>query len=260
MSGTTRSIHALIPARGGSKSVPRKNLYDVAGFPLVAYSIAAAMGSRCADTTVVTTDSPEIAQVAAQHGAKVPFLRPPEFADDSATDMAYIGHYLGWLRETGAELPKLLLLLRPTTPLRDPTVILDAVGTFIHRTGATSLRSVHKLAEPPQKQLALEDGWLTGLFPQDPRPEYYNLPRQAFPQSYQPNGYVDVVSVDFVLSQGALYGDRAIGYETAPVIEIDHPEDMERLEYWLDRHGHPLLDEMRSQRGIVIQGRRLATG
>lgn len=260
MSGTTPSIHALIPARGGSKGVPRKNLHDVAGFPLVAYSIAAALGARCTDTTVVTTDSPEIARVAAQHGAEVPFLRPPQFADDSAPDMAYIGHYLTWLRETGAELPKLLLLLRPTTPLRDPTVLMEAVETFLNRTGATSLRSVHKMAEPPQKQLALDGGWLVGLFPHDPRPEYYNLPRQSFPQSYQPNGYVDVVSVDFVLGEGALYGDRAIGFETAPVIEIDDPEDMERLEYWLDRHGHPLLDEMRSQYGVEIHGRRSAAG
>lgn len=257
MGSETRGIHALIPARGGSKGVPRKNIIDVGGFPLVAYSIAAALASRCADTTVVTTDSPEIAEIATQHGAAVPFLRPPEFADDSAPDLAYIGHYLNWLRQTGADMPELLLLLRPTTPLRDPAVILEAVGKYFNRDGATSLRSIHKLAEPPQKQLVLEDGWLTGLFPQDPRPEYYNLPRQAFPQSYQPNGYIDVVSVDLVLNDDALYGDRTMGFETEPVIEIDHPEDIDRLEYWLDRHGNPLLDEMRLQRGIEIRSSSL---
>lgn len=246
---TRPTVHALIPARGGSKGVPGKNVRAVGGFPMLAYSILAAREAARIDRTVVTTDADHIAELARQFGADVPFLRPAEFARDEAPDLAYINHYLDWLRAYEDALPDWLVILRPTTPLRDPAVLDAAVDAFAARPEATGLRSVHPLAEPPQKQLGLRDGWLVGLFPHDPRPEYYNLPRQSFPQSYQPNGYVDVVRTAFIRETGLLYGDRAMGFETAPVIEIDHPEDMDYLAYWIERHGDPLLNLLRGRFG-----------
>jgi|GEM_PF-274015 len=253
-------VHALIPARGGSKGVPGKNLRPAGGFPLLAYSILAARQAHGVHRTVVSTDTAQIADAARRFGADVPFLRPAEFARDDAPDMAYVGHYLDWLRSQGESLPDWLVILRPTTPLRDPARIDDAIAAFAARPDASSLRSVHALAEPPQKQLGIDNGWLVGLFPQDPRPEYYNLPRQAFAPCYQPNGYVDVVRVDLIAGTGQLYGSKAMAYQTDPVIEIDHPEDMAYLEYWIDRHGDPLLAALRRQFATAEDSQAKATG
>src|SRR5512138_4044098 len=107
---------ALIPARGGSKGIPRKNIRNFAGYPLIAWSIAAAKQSSCVRRVIVSTDDPEIAAVAREHGAETPFLRPAELAQDNTTDLPVFEHALAWLEEKEAYRPDIVIQLRPTSP------------------------------------------------------------------------------------------------------------------------------------------------
>jgi len=240
---------ALVPARGGSKGVPGKNIRLLGGHPLIAYSVAAARLSSVIDRVVVSTDSPEIARVAEHYGAEVPFLRPAELARDTSPDLEFVRHAIEWFERYEQYRPEWIIQLRPTTPLRDPILISAALQAIVARHDATALRSVHELSEPPQKMMGIEDGWLIGLFPHDPRPEYYNLPRQSFPTAYHPNGYVDVVRPSVVMVGQSLHGQRILGFVTPPAIEIDLPESLEYLEFALEKHGHPLLDHLNMEFG-----------
>jgi CMP-N-acetylneuraminic acid synthetase len=225
--------------------VPGKNTADLAGHPLLAWSVAGGLAAQAVDRVLVTTDSEEIAELGRAHGAEAPFLRPAELSGDQAPDAAYVNHALEWLtREEGADV-ELVLQLRPTTPLRDPAEVDRAVEAIRSRPDATGLRSVHQLSEPPQKMLGLEDGWLGGLFPQEERAEYWNLPRQAFPPAYWPNGYVDIVRPEVCAAGDALYGARVLGHVTEPTVEVDGPDELDYLRYVVDRRGHPLLNQLR---------------
>jgi CMP-N,N'-diacetyllegionaminic acid synthase len=237
-------VVALVPARGGSTGIPNKNLADVAGFPLLAYSIRAGLLAGSIDRVIVTTDSEEIAEVGRAHGAEAPFLRPAELAADDSLDVDYVRHALAWLDRHEHLTPELVIQLRPTTPLRDPSVLDGAIAAIARTPEATGLRSVHQLQEPPQKMLGIEGGWLTGLFPHDPRPEYFNLPRQAFAPAYWPNGYIDVIRPSTVIEQGSLYGSRVLAEVTSPVVEIDGPEELEYVRYRVERSGHGLRDAL----------------
>jgi CMP-N,N'-diacetyllegionaminic acid synthase len=234
--------YAIIPARGGSKGVPRKNIRLLKGFPLIAYSIAAAQLSKMTDRVIVSTESSEIAEIAQQYGAEVPFLRPAEYAQDRSPDIDFVRHAIDWFAQNETDQPELFVHLRPTTPLREPAFIDKAIDDIIKNNEATALRSVHELAEPPQKMFAIENGYLTGFFPGETRPEYYNLPRQEFPKAYHPNGYVDIIRTGYVTKANALHGPRMIGFVTPFTIEIDSPDDFSRLEYTLEKGSHPLYE------------------
>lgn len=233
-------VLALVPARAGSKGVAGKNVADLGGFPLIAYSVRAGVLASSIDRVVVTTDSREIADVAARYGAEAPFLRPPELARDDSLDVDYIRHALDSLREP----VEMVIQLRPTTPLREPGKIDEAVALLRSRPDATGLRSVHQIPEPPQKMFGISEGFLHGLFPHESRPDYFNLPRQAFPPAYQPNGYVDIVLPGALGSEGGLYGSRMLAFVTDPVVEVDGPEELDLLRYQVQKADHPLLREL----------------
>lgn len=239
-------IFAIIPARGGSKGVPKKNIKLLGGYPLIAFSIVAAKLCSEIERVIVSTDSPEIADIARSYSAEVPFLRPPELAQDTSPDIDFILHALDWLQSHEGGQPDFLVQLRPTTPLRDPALIDSAIRTIKSNAEATSLRSVHGLPEPPQKMMGIRDGFLVGLFPRDPRPEYYNLPRQLFPPAYHPNGYVDIIKTSFVMSGSSLHGPCILALITPVSVEVDRPEDFEYLEYLIAKKGHPLYEYLKA--------------
>lgn len=238
----SRLTYAIIPARGGSKGVPRKNIKLLKGFPLIAYSIAAAKLSKKIDRVIVSTESLTIRKIALTYGAEVPFMRPAEFAQDGSPDIDFIKHAIDWFIRNETDQPYLFVHLRPTTPLRDPVLIDKAIDSLIIDDNATSLRSVHEQAQPPQKMFGIENRFLTGLFPHETRPEYYNLPRQAFPKAYNPNGYVDIIKTEYVKQHNMLHGPRMIGFMTPRTIDIDKPDDFDYLDYIIDKQSHLLFD------------------
>lgn len=235
-------VLAIVPARAGSKGVPGKNVHLLAGHPLIAYAVVA--GKRCPaiSRVIVSTDSPDLARIGRHYGAEAPFLRPAELASDTASDLAYVRHALEWLDSEEGWRPTFVVQLRPTTPLRNPEKLTAAVHALVADEDATSLRSAHRLNESPHKMLQILDNRFAGFFPDDPRPEYFNLPRQSFPAAYQPNGYVDIVRSGFVKSSGQLYGPRILPFITEVSAEIDSLEDFAFLEWQLGRQTHPLVE------------------
>jgi len=226
-------VYAIIPARSGSKGVPKKNIKPLGGFPLIAYAVAVAKLSKKIDRIIVSTDSEEIAKVVKKFGAEVPFLRPAEFAGDKSGDIEWVNHALGWFQENEKIAPDYIVHLRATTPLRDPKKIDEAIKKFTKNKNATSLRSGHEMRESPYKLFGIEGNYFTGLFPNDPRPEYFNLPRQAFPPVYQPDGYVDILKTDYILKSKKLHGDKILAYISPDTGEIDKLGDFKFCEYTL---------------------------
>ena len=226
---------ALIPARGGSKRVPKKNISLSGGFPLIAYAIAAAHLAKRIGRIIVSTDSEEIAEIARRFGAEVPFMRPDEFARDDSPDLEFLTHALSWLRDNEGSVPEYLVELRATTPLRHPQDIDAAIELFHNNKTATSLRSGFEIQEPAQKLFGIEDGRFVGLFPDDTRPEYYNLPRQAFPPSYQLDGYVDILKASHIEEERTQHGERILAFVSPQTGEVDHPRDFEFIEYKLNQ-------------------------
>jgi CMP-N-acetylneuraminic acid synthetase len=118
---------AIIPARGGSKGIPRKNIRNFAGYPLIAWSIAAAKQSELVTRVIVSTDDEEIASVAREFGAETPFVRPAKFAEDNTTDLPVFEHALQWLAENENYRPEIVVQLRPTSPIRPRGLVDDAI-------------------------------------------------------------------------------------------------------------------------------------
>ncbi|MAO54807.1 MAG: cytidylyltransferase [Rhodospirillaceae bacterium] len=233
---------AIVPARGGSKGVPGKNLRPLLGHPLIAYSIAAAQNMHSVSRVIVSTDSAEIAAVSRAYGADVPFMRPAEFATDTSVDREFLIHAMTWLIEHEGHAPEYFVHLRPTTPMRDGEVLDRAVLQLMADPAATSLRSAHVAQKNPYKWFEIaETGYYTGIRPQDTRPEYYNLPRQAFPAVYDPNGYIDVVRTSQVLNHESVHGPNIAAFITDYAPEVDTEEDLELIEFLTARHGSNLL-------------------
>ena len=142
MNTTVVEALALIPARGGSKSIPRKNIRLFAGHPLIAYSIAAGVAAQTISRVIVSTDDEEIAAIARQYGAETPFLRPAEFALDQTPDLPVFQHALTWLAENENYHPQIVVQLRPTSPLRRVAHIDGAVTRLLEHPEADSIRAV----------------------------------------------------------------------------------------------------------------------
>jgi len=234
MSSLHSKIVAVIPAREGSKRIPNKNIIQVAGKPLIYYTIRVAKQVKLIEEIYISTDSKKIAYIGKEEGVKAPFLRPKEISQDNSTDLEWVKHFLEYIKPFT---PEYIVHLRPTTPIRKAEVIDKAIQIILKNPEATALRSVHKVSESPYKMFYIHKGYLKGLFPDYPVKEYYNLPNQAFPQVYKPNGYVDIIKVDTVLTTNTLHGDKILAFETEPVVEIDTWEELKYVEYLMQIKG-----------------------
>lgn len=222
---------ALIPARGGSKSVPRKNLLPVAGKPLIAYSIRHALASAGVTRTIVSTDDAEIAEVALQYGAEVPFYRPAEFSGDFATDLQVFRHALDWLAEEEEYVPELVVHLRPTGPVRDVALIERAIALMLKHPEADALRSVGLADQTPYKMWRIEDSYLKPLIELSGFPEAHSMPRQKLPQAYWQNGYVDIVRPRAIVEHDSMVGKVVLPFIIEGKIhELDYPDQIPALE------------------------------
>ncbi len=240
------NVVALIQARGGSKGVPGKNIRPLGGYPLIAWSVVACKLCKNIDRVVISTDSHEIADIGKKYGAEVPFMRPAEFATDTANDLDVIKHALGWFKDVEKRIPDLIIQIRPTTPLREPSLMDDAIRLMQKHPEATGLLSVFEMPESHCKMFGMKkDGFLHGLCPDDPRPEYFNLPRQVFPPTYFAGGYIDIIKPGTVLDLKMCYGDRILGFISPDSGEVDSPEDFKRLEYLMSDYGQTVYEYLR---------------
>ncbi len=150
------NVIAIIPARSGSKGVPGKNIALLGGHPLIAFSIAAAKLAGI-ERVLVSTDSEEYASVAMRYKAEIPFMRPAEISSDQSTDFEFMRHAMDWMVEKENSASEYWLHLRPTTPLRDPQILKDALELIQQHPEASSLRSGHEVPESPFKWFYMKD-------------------------------------------------------------------------------------------------------
>jgi CMP-N,N'-diacetyllegionaminic acid synthase len=221
-------VFALVTARSGSKGVPDKNLKQIGNHSLLEWSIKASLKTSQITKTFLSTDSAEYAKLGESYGAIVPFLRPLELASDSAVDFDVIHHFLSSLKAS----PDVIVHIRPTTPLRNPLIIREAVEYFVKfKNEITSLRSVHEMSESAYKTFEVSEKGLLKPIASVPDGDKANLPRQAFPKTYQANGYVDVLNPEFILKERKLHGDKIFAFKTPVVTEVDSLTDLEYLDW-----------------------------
>ena len=227
-------ILALIPARGGSKGIPRKNIRTFAGYPLIAWSIAAAKQAECVTRVVVSTDDPEIAAVARQYGAEAPFLRPSEFAQDNTTDLPVFEHALAWLAENESYTPEILIQLRPTSPVRPKACVDSAVKILMEHRDADCVRGVVPAGQNPHKmwRLAGEGQPMKPLLEVDGITEPYNAPRQILPLVHWQTGHIDAIRVSTIKQKKSLTGDVVYPLLIDPryTVDIDNLSDWAKYE------------------------------
>jgi len=234
---TAPRVLALIPARGQSKGIPRKNLLPIAGRPLIAYSILQAQASQRVTRVVVSTDDPEIADVAREWGAEVPFLRPREYAEDLSPDLDVFRHALEWLERAEGYRPDLVVHLRPPGPVRRVELIDAAIDLLDAHPEADAVRSVSVARQTPYKMWRLaEGGYLEPMQRVPGVADCQSLPRQRLPTVYWQNGYVDVVRPRAVLEKSSMWGDRVVPLVIdESLLELDYPEDIPAVEAALEQ-------------------------
>lgn len=233
-----KHILALIPARGGSKGIPGKNIKEFNGRPLIAYTIAAARGSGYVDTVVVTTDSAEIAEIAERYGAEVPFLRPPELARDTSKTIDAVVHARDAMEALG-RLHDVIVLLQPTSPLRRAEEIDAAVETFFSH-GGLGLASVSEVSENPVLTRRIDkSGVMHPILPISS-----TVRRQDMPQFWHVDGAIYINRADDLTPETSL-NDNPIAFVMPKLraSDIDNIEDFLRAEEILSELGDPLPEE-----------------
>ena len=226
------SVLGLIPARGGSKGIPRKNVRPLGGKPLLQYTADAALASRRLTHVVLSTDDEEIARVGRACGLDVPFMRPAELADDSTPTLPVVHHALRWFASRG-RIFDAVCLLQPTNPLRRADLIDRCIDQF-DRSGADCVITVLPVPaeyNPHWVYLLAPDGSLrlaTGEGAPIPR-------RQDLPPAFHREGSVYVSRSTTVLVSHTLFGDRVVGHviDARESVNIDDPEDWARAEVML---------------------------
>lgn len=228
-------VLGVIPARGGSRSIPRKNLALVAGRPLLSYTCDAARESSRLTRVILSTDDAEIADVGRGCGVEVPFIRPAHLAADETPMVDVLAHALSWLAAWESYRPEVVAVLQPTSPLRQAKHI-DAAVDLLVETGADTVVTVVEVPHQfnPVSLMRLEDGRLVPFLEQP-----MILRRQDKPLVYARNGPAVLVARREVVEAGELYGRvvRPLEMRLADSVDIDTAEDLALAEFWLGRRG-----------------------
>ena len=230
-------VLAIIPARSGSKSVKDKNIRLINNKPMLAYSIEHALKSKLITRTIVSTDSEQYAEIARKFGAQVPFLRPLEYATDTALDYDVFLHALQFLKQKENYVPKLVVQLRPTYPVRNSQDIDRMIMQMLDDATIDSMRCVTPATEIPHKMWicnASEEQNAAQIVPiMRDIPEGYNMPRQQLPKVYYQNACIDVIRTSVILEQHSMSGKKIFGYQMKENFDIDTEEEFKRAEEYL---------------------------
>lgn len=233
-------ILGIIPARGGSKGIPHKNIANLAGKPLIYYTIREAKKSKSLDAFIVSTDDPKIAKVAGKYGADTPFLRPRKFSQDRSRDIEFLQHAVNWLEKHRGWEPEVVVILQPTSPSRTAKDI-DNVLRFMRKTKCDSVRTiVDPSPHNPFKMWKLIDkkkGIMKPLLPTKYYPKLgTDVPRQLLPKYYLQVGVVYATKTKFI-KKGKVWGPDVRGFviDSKRFIDIDEPKDLKIAEEKMKR-------------------------
>ena len=219
----TNKVLAIIPARGGSKGFPKKNIALLNGLPLIAWTIQASLKSKYICKTLVTSDSEEILDISNHYGAEV-LKRPDEYATDSSSSEDVVRHTLSSLKQEF----DYIILLQPTSPLRNAEDI-DAAFELFFVSKATSLISVCEVDNKLYKAFKKDDnGYLSGIS----NNKYPFMRRQDLPKAFMSNGAIYIVEVDSFLKNNSFYSNKTVSYKMPEErsVDIDSKEDLDRIE------------------------------
>jgi N-acylneuraminate cytidylyltransferase/CMP-N,N'-diacetyllegionaminic acid synthase len=233
-------VLAIVPARGGSKRVPGKNLKQLGGKPLIAHTISCGLECEAIERLLVTTDDAAISNVAKDLGAEVPFLRPAELAGDATPDLPVLKHALEWVDKQTDFRADVVVLLRPTAPLRTPEMIAGAIDVW-KRSSVETVRSMCKaegIHHPYWMFKQGADGLAEPVVEGTSINTYYQS--QLLPPVYHLNGVVDVISADVIRTKDELYAGPMAIYETesARSLDIDTVEDFQLAEFLIKERGY----------------------
>jgi YrbI family 3-deoxy-D-manno-octulosonate 8-phosphate phosphatase len=226
-------VLAVIPARGGSKGIPGKNIKSFSGHPLIAYSIEAAKQSKLVTRIIVSTDDETIAAVGIKYGAEVPFMRPLELAQDTSLDFPVFQHLIDTLAKTENYHPDIVVQLRPTSPIRPIGIVDEAIQLLIDNPQSDSVRGVVPSGQNPHKMWKIDkSGKLNSLLQVDGIEEPYNAPRQKLPKTFWQTGHIDAIKTATIVDQQSLTGDIIfpLHLDEMYTIDIDNLPDWERAE------------------------------
>jgi CMP-N-acetylneuraminic acid synthetase len=200
------TIVALIPARAGSKRVPDKNIRLLAGHPVIAYTIAAALESKIFSDVIVSTDSEQYAEIARYYGAEVPFMRPAALAGDISPDIEWLAYTLKKLAENGRKYD-CFSILRPTSPFRLPETIQRAWKVFQTEPGVDSLRAVEKCRQHPGKMWVVHRRRMVPLLPLCPAEQpWHSSQYQSLPEVYVQNASLEIAWTKVVFEENTIAG------------------------------------------------------
>lgn len=226
-------VLAVIPARGGSKGLVKKNTLPLAGHPLLAYSIKAAQDAKLVNRIIVNTDAEYIAVEARKYKAEIPFMRPSELAGDFSIDFEVFFHMLQWLRENETYVPDFVVQLRPTSPVR-PTGIVDRCIQKLMDSDADSIRVVTRTPITPYKmwRVTNEQNAMTPLLELPGVSEPYNQLRQTLPEVFWQIGCLDVILTRVITEQKSMSGKKILPYIIPQqfAVDIDDMESFKRAE------------------------------
>lgn len=228
-----KSVLAIIPARGGSKGLPGKNIKELCGKPLVAWSIEQAKACSSINRVVMSTDDDQIAEVAKKYGAEVPFMRPAELASDTASTIDVIFHALDWLEKYEDYQPAYILLLQPTSPLRTAEDIEGAIQTFKDKSARAVVSVCETDHHPWWSNRLPDDGNMKNFL----RPDVLNKRRQDLPVFYRLNGAIYVADTNYLREQNSFFGPNTIAYKMPKErsIDIDSGIDFELAALLLEK-------------------------
>jgi len=237
METKNHSIVALIPARAGSKRVPDKNIRPLAGHPLVAYTVSAALGSGIFSDVIVSTDSEHYAEIAKYYGAEVPFLRPETLAGDQSPDIEWLEYTLEQLREAGRGYD-CFSILRPTSPFRLPQTIRRAWSEFSTQTGLDSLRAVEKCSQHPGKMWVVRGNRMTPLLPLGPAEKpWHSSQYPALPEIYVQNASLEIAWSRVVFEDRTIAGNVVMPFFTVDYegFDVNREYDWQLAEHWVQQ-------------------------
>ena len=245
-------VLAVVPARGGSRSIPRKNIRMFGRHPLLAYSIAAGLQAKSVSRVIVSTEDEEIARISREYGADVPFLRPPELAEDDTLDYPVFEHLVRELDAAEGYRPELIVQLRPTSPLRPPDCVDRAIALMTSGQQTDSVRGVVPSGQNPYKMWRLEDDGFMNPLLESSLDEPYNQPRQELPPTYWQTGHIDVIHRDTLLEKVSMTGEsvRGLVLDAAYAVDIDNERDWRIAEQALRDIRLPIVQPERAHRSF----------
>ena len=230
-------VLGLIVARGGSKSIPKKNIKLLGGKPLIAYTIEKAKAAKYIDRLILSTDDEEIAEVAKKYGCEVPFMRPKELAQDDTKDYPVFTHALEWLRDNENWKPDFVVHLRPTHPFRKTEHIDQGIEMLADHPGADAVWTVGIPPVTPYKMFFVgDDGFLKPALTIADEKETFTWPRQRLPKVYNHYGQVNVTRYETVMDKKSMCGENIFPiFLEGEVFDIDSLLDWEMAEFLIKK-------------------------